>query len=58
LFFVNICDRTGQVHPGNYGRIVRIDTNFGFEQRYRGLNNMKTRLGLALAVMMTWRWCM
>ena len=84
------CHKIGEVSPGEYGRIVRIDiteqnrrsfvptphgspswkrgynrrsalerinsridNSFGFENHYiRGLSKMKTRTGLALAVMM------
>jgi hypothetical protein len=84
------CHAAGQVNPGDYGRIVRIDiteqnrrifvptpygspswkrsyarrralerinnridNSFGFEKHFiRGQAKMKTRMGLALAVMM------
>ena len=80
------CHAAGQVNPGDYGRIVRIDIteqnrrifvptpygspswkrgyarrsaleridkSFGFEKHFiRGQAKMKTRMGLALAVMM------
>ena len=84
-----LCHTAGEVHPGSFGRIIRvpidkdrrifmptpygtksweqaynrrsaierinnrIDNNFGFELHFiRGISKMKTRVGLALAVMM------